>query len=45
MLAFRELGVQYLKVYSDLLLIIGHVLNEYEAIEENMKRYLQKVKV
>lgn len=33
----RELGVQYLKAYSD------HVLNEYEVKKENMKKYLQKV--
>lgn len=40
----KELGVQHLNAYSDLQLVIGHVLNEYEAREESMKKYLQKVK-
>lgn len=36
----KELGVQYLKAYSDSQLVVGHVLNEYEAKEENIKKYL-----
>lgn len=42
--ASKELGVQHLKVYSDSQLIVSHVLNEYEAREKSLKKYLQKVK-
>lgn len=37
---FKELGLQHLKACSDLQLVIGHVLNEYEAMKESMKKYL-----
>lgn len=40
----KELEVQHLKAYSDSQLIIGHVLNEYEVREKNIKKYLQKVR-
>lgn len=39
----KKLGVQHLKAYSNSRLIVNHVLNEYEAREENMKKCLQKV--
>lgn len=42
--AAKELGVQDLKVYSDSQLAIGHIKGDCEAREENMMKYLQKVK-
>lgn len=32
----KKLGVQHLKAYNDSQLVIGHVLNKYEAKKENM---------
>ena len=40
----REAGAQHLKVFSDSQLVISHIKDGYEVREENMKRYLQKVK-
>ncbi|XP_073098843.1 uncharacterized protein [Elaeis guineensis] len=40
----RKAGAQHLKVFSDSQLVVGHIKGDYEAREENMKRYLQKVK-
>lgn len=40
----KELGVQHLKACSDSQLVVSHVLDEYEAREENMKIYFQKLK-
>lgn len=40
----KESGVQYLRAYSDSQLIVGHVCDEYETREENMKKYISKVK-
>lgn len=39
----KELGAQHLKAYSDSQLAY-HILNESEAKEESMNRYLQKVR-
>lgn len=36
--------MQHLRGCSDSQLVVGHVLNEYEARDENMKKYLQKAK-
>lgn len=33
----KEMRVQYLKVHSDSWLVVSHIMNEYEAMEENMK--------
>ena len=38
------MGAQHLKVFSDSQLVVGHIKDEYEAQEENIKRYLRKVK-
>ncbi|XP_073109291.1 uncharacterized protein [Elaeis guineensis] len=40
----REAGPQHLKVFCDSQLVVGHIKDRYEAREENMKKYLQKVK-
>ena len=40
----KELGMQDLEVYSESLLIVGHVKGDYEAQEENIIKYLQKMK-
>lgn len=40
----KKLDVQYLKAYSDLQLIIGHVQNEYKVREKNMKKFLSKMR-
>lgn len=34
----KQLGVQHLKAYSDSQLVVGHMLNEYEARKESMKK-------
>lgn len=36
----KELWVRHLKAYSDFQLIINHFLNEYEARDKSMKKYL-----
>lgn len=33
----KELGVQHLKAHGDSQLVVSHILNEYEALEINMK--------
>ena len=40
----REAGAQHLKIFSDSQLVVRQVKGEYEAKEDNMKRYLLKVK-
>ena len=40
----KEMGVQHLKAHSDSQLVVGHVIDDYEAREESMKQYLQRVK-
>ncbi|XP_073117061.1 uncharacterized protein [Elaeis guineensis] len=40
----KEVEIQHLKVFSDSQLVVGHIKGGYEARDENMKRYLQKVK-
>ncbi|XP_059627710.1 uncharacterized protein LOC132270548 [Cornus florida] len=40
----NALGVEQLKVYTDSQLVAGQVQAEYEARDEKMKSYLQKVK-
>ncbi|XP_073101422.1 uncharacterized protein [Elaeis guineensis] len=40
----KELGIQKLKIYIDLQLVADQVKGDFEAREENMKKYLQKVK-
>nr|XP_010910597.1 uncharacterized protein LOC105036537 [Elaeis guineensis] len=34
----REVGAQHLKVFSNSQLVVGHIRDEYETREENMKR-------
>jgi ribonuclease HI len=38
-----ELGAKSMEVWSDSLVIVGHIRGEFEAKEEKMKRYLTKV--
>lgn len=38
----KKLRVGYLTIYSNSQLVVGQVKDEYEAREENMKRYLAK---
>ena len=40
----RKAGAQHLRIFSDSQLVIGYIKGSYEAREENMKKYLQKVK-
>ena len=40
----REVEARHLKVFSDSQLVVGQIKDRYKAREENMKRYLQKVK-
>ncbi|XP_073105175.1 uncharacterized protein [Elaeis guineensis] len=40
----REAGVQHLKIFNDSQLAVGEIKGGYEAQEENMKKYLQKIK-
>lgn len=39
----KKLGVQNLKIFNDSQLIFSRVLKNYQAREENMRAYLQKV--
>lgn len=40
----KELGIQHLKACSDLQLVVSHAQNECEAKEENISKYLLKIK-
>ena len=37
----KALGVKNLKLKTDSKLVVGQITNEYEALEERMKRYLK----
>ena len=41
----RELGVQDIEVFSDSMLIVNKVTGEFQAKEERMAKYLEKVKI
>ena len=36
----KEVGAQYLNVFSDSQLVVVQIKNEYEAWDESMKKYL-----
>lgn len=40
----KELEVQNLKVYSDSQLVVGKIKGNYKAWEENIVKYLKRVK-
>lgn len=40
----KEMGVKHLKAHSNSWLVVSHISNEYEAQEQDMKQYLQKVR-